>query len=62
MRCPVCFNREIDVLMSLVEGRYYCLKCSFNGTEADVRDMYKDLQKKFKWIDKRITIEDYDRL
>ncbi len=62
MRCPVCFNREIDVLMSLVDGRYCCLKCSYSGTEADVRAMYKDIQKKFRWIDKRITIEDYDRL
>ena len=41
MRCPVCFNREIDVLMSLVDGRYCCLKCSFSGTEAEVRDMFK---------------------
>jgi len=48
--------------MSLVDGRYCCLKCSYSGTEADVRAMYKDIQKKFRWIDKRITIEDYDRL
>ena len=50
MRCPVCFNREIDVLMSYDDGRYSCLKCSYAGTEGEVRQLYKDIQKKFKWI------------
>ena len=62
MRCPVCFSREIDVLMRYEDGQYACLKCSFRGTESEVRDLYKDIQKKFKWIGKRITIQDYDRL
>lgn len=62
MRCPVCFNREIDVLMKYENGHYSCLKCSFVGTEREVRQLYKDIRKKFKWIDKRVTIEDYDQL
>jgi len=62
MRCPVCFNREIDVLMSYEDGKYACLKCSFTGTEQEIREMYKDIQKKFKWLGKRVTIQDYDRL
>ena len=62
MRCPVCFSREMDILLKLVDGKYSCLKCSYSGTEAEIRQMYKDGQKKFKWIGRRITIEDYDRL
>jgi predicted RNA-binding Zn-ribbon protein involved in translation (DUF1610 family) len=64
MRCPVCFNRDIDVLMKLdiTDHKYKCLKCSFSGTEPTVREYYVYLQKKFNWIGKRITIEDYEKL
>lgn len=63
MRCPVCFGRDIDVLMRRDEhGRYSCLKCSYQGDEAEIRSLYADLQKKFKRIATRIGIDDYDRL
>lgn len=64
MRCPVCFNRDIDVLMKLDEtdGKYKCLKCSFQGNEEEVRNYYSYLQKKFQWIEKRITLDDYHNL
>lgn len=62
MRCPVCFSRDIDVLMKLKDGQYHCLKCSFTGTEDEVRQQYANLKSKFKWIDKRITIEDYEEI
>jgi|ABPS01.1.fsa_nt_gi hypothetical protein len=62
MRCPVCFNRDIDVLMKLEDGRYKCLKCSYQGTEPEVREYYKYLKKKFGLIGTRITLEDYDKV
>jgi Zn ribbon nucleic-acid-binding protein len=63
MRCPVCFSRDIDVLMKLDKSNHYsCLKCSYKGNIEEVRQAYKDIQKKYKFIDKRITIEDYHQL
>ena len=63
MRCPVCFSRDVDVLMKHHNnGQYSCLKCSFNGSEEVIRDLYLDIQKKFLSIEKRITIEDYEKL
>jgi len=62
MRCPVCFNRDIDVLMKFENGIYSCQKCSFQGSEESVRKSYFYLKSKFRWIDKRITVEDYDKL
>ena len=37
-RCPSCFMRDIDIDMFFDETKkeYYCLRCSFTGTEADV--------------------------
>ena len=61
-RCPVCFNREIDVLMRYTNSKYFCLKCSFNGTEAQVRDAYKDTKKKFSLIRERVNIETYENI
>ena len=58
MRCPVCFSRDTDVLM-IIEGREFhrCPKCSFQGLESEVRGMYRDIQKKFHWMGRRVTLE-----
>lgn len=57
MRCPVCFSRETDVLM-VPDGRgfHYCRKCSFQGLESEVRGMYRDIQKKYHWMQKRVPL------
>lgn len=58
-RCPVCFSRETDVLL-LNEGpdRFYCVKCSFTGSESEISAMYRDVQKKYHWMSKRIPLEE----
>jgi len=58
MRCPVCFSRENDVVLFREGERYYCVKCSFAGSEADVRAMYADLRNKYRWITRRVTLEE----
>lgn len=37
-RCPSCFMRDIDIDMFFDEEKkeYYCLRCGFTGSEADV--------------------------
>ncbi len=62
MRCPVCFSREIDVLMLRRGDIHYCVKCSFRGTESEVRAMYRDIQKKFHGSLKRHTLDEQRRL
>jgi len=63
MRCPVCFSRDTDVLMLREEScRHYCTKCSFRGEESEVRGMYRDIQKKFHWMTKRLTLEEQRKL
>lgn len=58
MRCPVCFSREIDVLMIPDgTGRHRCAKCSFSGTEKQVRALYRDIRKKYRWMGKRLTLD-----
>lgn len=59
MRCPVCFSRDTDVLMTPAgAGRHYCAKCSFQGEESEVRGMYRDIQKKFHWMIRRVPLEE----
>ena len=57
LRCPVCFGRENDVVLFHDEAGYYCVKCSFTGTEAEVRGMYADLRKKHRNLTSRLTLE-----
>jgi hypothetical protein len=37
-RCPSCFMRDLDIDMFFDEGKkeYYCLRCCYTGSEADV--------------------------
>ncbi|MBQ7435330.1 MAG: hypothetical protein IJV51_05955 [Oscillospiraceae bacterium] len=55
-RCPSCFMRDIDMDMfyDKEKGEYYCLRCQFHGTEAEVleknelaRFRYKDMYRRF---------------
>ncbi|MFP4224250.1 MAG: hypothetical protein ACLFVN_09270 [Phycisphaeraceae bacterium] len=58
-RCPVCFSRDVDVLLVHEDAEHaYCVKCGFRGTEAEVYGMYRDIQKKFHWMIKRVTLEE----
>mgnify|MGYP001358296779 CR=1 FL=1 len=59
MRCPVCFSRDIDVLMIPTGNAFhYCPKCSFSGRESEVRGFYRDIQKKYHWMGRRVTLEE----
>lgn len=62
MRCPVCFGREIDVLLLHDGSEYYCVKCSFRGTEADVRSAYTSLRQKYANRTRRIPLDEIARL
>jgi hypothetical protein len=35
-----------------------CPKCSFQGQESEARGMYKDIQKKFHWMGRRVTLDE----
>ena len=61
-RCPVCFARENDVYIRKYDGVYRCVKCSFFGTEEQIRQMYTDLQKKYTLRTTRTTMEDLEEL
>lgn len=58
-RCPVCFSRDIDVLLQSVDDdHFYCVKCSFTGSASEISAMYRDIQKKYHWMSRRITMEE----
>ena len=63
LRCPVCFNRENDVLLlerprsDISTRKLYCIKCGFTGDEALVREFYRDARKKYHLLTTRLTLE-----
>ena len=59
-RCPVCFARENDVVIRQYDGVYRCVKCSFFGSEEDIRSMYAELRKKYRLRTTRITLTDLE--
>jgi hypothetical protein len=62
-RCPVCFSRENDVVLQKdAKGKYYCVKCSFYGTQDKINEMYGDLKKKYNFILTRLSLDDIDKI
>jgi hypothetical protein len=48
LMCPCCFAKDIDPIIlhyDEVDREYYCIKCVYHGSEADVRAFLADLQR-----------------
>ncbi len=56
-RCPACFMREIDMdmLYDKDNEEYYCLRCSFVGSESEVLMLNRRTRYRFKDRGRRIT-------
>ena len=55
-RCPSCFMRDIDMDMFYDEEKheYYCLRCSFHGSEEDVLKLNEQAKYRYKMLKKRV--------
>ncbi len=62
LRCPVCFSREIDVVLYREGEAYYCIKCGFSGRESEIRSRYDDIRKKYRLMRRRLSLEDQERM
>ena len=56
-RCPSCFMRDIDIDMFFDESKqeYYCLRCSFTGSEADVERRNQDARFRYRYMQMRVV-------
>ena len=60
-RCPACFVRDIDVDMFYDKDKkeYYCLRCQYVGTEAEVLEKNEMARFRYGFIGKRFALEDF---
>ncbi len=52
LMCPACFCREKDLSLNYdeEEGVYYCRKCCYEGSEAEIKDFYEAFtSRKYPW-------------
>ncbi len=56
-RCPSCFMRDIDIDMFYEEEKrqYYCLRCSFTGSEADVLRLNEMARFRYRAMELRVV-------
>ena len=56
-RCPSCFMRDIDMDMFFDEEKkeYYCLRCGFTGSEADVERLNEQARYRYKLMKYRVV-------
>jgi len=60
-RCPSCFMRDLDIDMfyDTEKKEYYCLRCCYTGSEADV--IKKNDMARFRYrnlLDRIVNFED----
>lgn len=55
-RCPSCFMRDIDIDMFYDEEKkeYYCLRCCFHGSEADVERLNEQARYRYGHLKDRV--------
>lgn len=55
-RCPSCFMRDIDMDMFFDDSKseYYCLRCGFTGSEADVLRLNEQARYRYKLMRMRV--------
>ena len=58
-RCPSCFMRDIDMDMFFDEEKkeYYCLRCAFTGSEADVERLNEQARYRYKLMKYRAKLK-----
>ena len=59
-RCPSCFMRDLDIDMfyDSAKEEYYCLRCCYTGSEADV--IKKNDMARFRYRNLLDRIECFD--
>lgn len=63
-RCPSCFMRDLDIDMFYDRDKdeFYCLRCQFVGSEAEVLAMNEQIKKRYKVMLKRVeSLEDFEK-
>ena len=63
-RCPSCFMRDLDIDMFYDKDRdeYYCIRCQYRGSEADVLEKNKMARFRYGAMYRRFTdFEDISR-
>ncbi len=56
-RCPSCFMRDLDMDMFYDDEKkeYYCLRCSFRGTEEQVKQLNEQAKYRYKRMRERVV-------
>ncbi len=62
-RCPSCFLRDLDIDMFYDKDKkeYYCIRCQYTGSEADVQDKNQMARFRYRQMLKRYTMEDFEK-
>ncbi len=58
-RCPLCLRRDIDMdmLFDNEKNEYYCIRCSFKGTEDEVK--VRNAETRRRYVDRKSRITDF---
>lgn len=61
-RCPSCFLRDLDIDMfyDKEKGEYYCMRCQYTGTEADVLEKNQLARVRYRDMMRRFTPADFE--
>ena len=62
-KCPLCFGRQIDVIIDLYsDGIYRCAKCGYNDTFEGMMEKYAEFKERYKLNGIRLTLEEQRKM
>ena len=62
-KCPLCFSRQIDVIIDPDEnGIYRCVKCGYNDNFDGLMRNYAEFKKRYRLLGTRLTLEEQRKL
>ena len=61
-RCPSCFMRDLDIDMFFDPDKkeYYCIRCQYTGTEADVLEKNQMARFRYRFLTKRFRMDEFE--
>lgn len=62
-RCPSCFMRDLDIDMfyDADKQEYYCIRCQYTGSEADVEQKNQMARFRYRSMTKRFLPDDFEK-
>jgi len=52
---------DIDMFYDAEKNEYYCIRCQYTGTEADILEKNQLARFRYRFLNKRFTMDEFEK-